>query len=143
MEYWWQESGLHFECVGCGGCCGGAPGVVRTTHTEREKIAEYLNISVADLKKTYMMYKYGTLTFAEMDNYNCVFLDEQTKKCRIYPVRPRQCRTFPFWPDLMKDKDMWDLYAASCRGMNCGRFYAPEILEKLLNATSENNDNRE
>lgn len=31
----------------------------------------------------------------------CVFLDEATNACSIYPVRPLQCSTYPWWPELM------------------------------------------
>jgi Fe-S-cluster containining protein len=33
------------------------------------------------------------------ENGACFFLDENTKKCRIYNVRPGLCRTYPFYPD--------------------------------------------
>jgi len=42
-------------------------------------------------------------TFGRMlrrkENGACFFLDESTKKCRIYDVRPGLCRTYPFYPD--------------------------------------------
>ena len=30
-------------------------------------------------------------------NYDCVFLDAETRRCTVYEDRPRQCRTWPFW----------------------------------------------
>ncbi|MCL2141801.1 MAG: YkgJ family cysteine cluster protein, partial [Methanimicrococcus sp.] len=42
-------------------------------------------------------------TFGRMlrrkENGACFFLDESTKKCKIYEVRPGLCRTYPFYPD--------------------------------------------
>lgn len=33
----------------------------------------------------------------------CVFLDESTNGCVVYPVRPVQCSTYPWWPEIMSD----------------------------------------
>jgi len=32
-----------------------------------------------------------------IEDYACIFFDENLKRCSIYEARPNQCRTFPFW----------------------------------------------
>ncbi|WP_034573216.1 YkgJ family cysteine cluster protein [Helicobacter saguini] len=41
---------------------------------------------------------------ADGSDMRCVFFNEKSLKCDIYPVRPKQCRTFPFWEMYKKDK---------------------------------------
>ncbi|BCD69975.1 hypothetical protein SNTW_06200 [Helicobacter suis] len=50
------------------------------------------------------------------DGWACVFLEEETKRCRIYPVRPKQCVTFPFW-ECFKSKQQLEKLAALCPGV--------------------------
>jgi len=94
-------------CEECGGkCCTGASGYIWVTPFEMEKIANFLKISVEELKYLYLKkveYKFSIKEkLLEKDNYACLFFDEKNKKCMIYEVRPNQCRTFPFW-DFFKN----------------------------------------
>lgn len=132
-KLWWHKTGFSFQCRMCGKCCGEEPGIIRTTPLERINIAEHLNIEVSELKTKYMKRLPHSLSIKERDNYDCVFLDEETKKCRIYPVRPKQCRLFPFWKSMLEDKKEWDFYAERCPGINFGRQYTPEEIEKIYN----------
>ncbi|BCZ19265.1 hypothetical protein NHP190012_09070 [Helicobacter sp. NHP19-012] len=50
------------------------------------------------------------------EGYACIFLDENTKLCQIYPVRPKQCKTFPFWECFKDVKEMRKL-CALCPGV--------------------------
>ena len=73
-------------CEACGGhCCTGESGYIWAKYAEIEKMADFVNLSI--------------------DNYACVFFDEEKKRCSIYPVRPLQCRTFPFWEQFKNDED--------------------------------------
>lgn len=45
MKYWWDKSGLRFECVMCGKCCGGEPGSVWVSEQETSLIGGFLNIN--------------------------------------------------------------------------------------------------
>lgn len=132
MSLWWEKSGLRFECAACGRCCGGELGTVRVTEEERAAISADLNISKDTFEDTYMVRKDGVMTLREKENYDCVFIGQNSKRCSIYRVRPLQCRLFPFWPSVLKNKDAWDFYAGLCPGMNKGRLYPPELLKKFL-----------
>jgi len=94
-------------CSTCeGNCCIGESGYIWITVDEIEKLSIYLNISVDELFKNYLI-KYGyRFSIKEkqlsQNNYACIFFDTNIKRCTIYDVRPSQCRTFPFW-DYFKD----------------------------------------
>ncbi|MEG1602012.1 MAG: YkgJ family cysteine cluster protein [Cloacibacillus sp.] len=133
MDYWWSESGLRFECAACGRCCGGSPGVVWTTPAERAKIAKELGIDAMAFREKYMVRLEGKCSLRELENYDCIFLERNSARCKIYKVRPLQCRLFPFWPSLLTDQNGWNYYANFCQGMNQGKLYLPEILNKFLN----------
>ena len=136
MALWWEKSGLRFECCACGRCCGGEPGTVSVTEAERAAIAAELNIAKDTFVDTYMVKKDGVMTLREDQNYDCVFIERNSKHCRIYKMRPLQCRLFPFWPSVLKHKEAWDFYADLCRGMNKGKLYPPELLKKFLELTA-------
>jgi len=95
-------------CATCeGNCCIGESGYIWITVDEIEKLSKYLNISVNELFKKYLV-KYGyKFSIKEkqisQNNFACIFFDMDLKRCTIYDVRPNQCRTFPFW-DYFKDK---------------------------------------
>ncbi len=133
MPYWWQESGIRFECRGCGGCCGRVPGVVWVTPDERQRIAASLGMEAAEFRTKYVYRTEGKCSLIELENYDCVFLERNSKRCQIYKVRPLQCRLFPFWPSLLRDINIWNSYAKSCPGMNNGKYYSPDILIRFLN----------
>lgn len=44
-------------------------------------------------------------------NGDCVFLEKDTNRCRIYPVRPVLCSTYPFYIEGLK------LYTCECEGL--------------------------
>jgi Fe-S-cluster containining protein len=39
---------------------------------------------------------------------SCIFLDQETNFCQIYPVRPIQCSTYPFWSNVLKNEYNWN-----------------------------------
>lgn len=137
---WWHESGLRFSCSECGRCCGGEPGDIWVTADETKNIAEFLRISEVDFAEKYTRGTAGRVSIKDIaeKNYDCIFLDSETRRCRIYPVRPRQCRLFPFWRSMLEDKDEWDYYASKCPGMDNGRMYTKEeIVEMLRNERAD------
>ena len=88
-------------CESCpGNCCIGTSGYTWVTRVEIEQISEFLGCSVKDLTLNYVRRIGHRLCLKELaigGSLHCVFFDDQSKKCSIYPVRPTQCRTFPFW----------------------------------------------
>ena len=53
------------------------------------------------------------------------------RKCMIYPVRPSQCRMWPFWPSNLANPAAWNETAQKCPGINRGRLYSCEEIEKI------------
>jgi len=44
-------------------------------------------------------------------NGDCIFLEKETSRCRVYPVRPMLCITYPFYLDELK------LHTCECEGI--------------------------
>jgi Fe-S-cluster containining protein len=65
----------------------------------------------------------------ERENHDCIFYEEG---CKIYPVRPTQCRTFPFWRENLEKPGNWSRTAGECEGINQGKVYTAEEIDKLL-----------
>ncbi|MHC4574465.1 MAG: YkgJ family cysteine cluster protein [Planctomycetota bacterium] len=118
----WYAAGLHFECMQCGRCCSVA------------LIAEHLKITPGKVRERYLKRVGLRTTIIEQAGTNdCVFLRtvEGGKKCVIYPVRPSQCRSWPFWPSNLTHPGAWNKAAQKCPGINRGRRYSFEEIERL------------
>jgi uncharacterized protein len=127
------ERGLRFSCTLCGNCCTGAPGFVRFTDAEGQRIADRLGLSFAQFldRYTHMTPAGRSLTERETEfGQDCVFLDRETVPgkavCGVYEDRPGQCKTWPFWPDNTARRNEWERAARGCPGMNKGTLYSPE-----------------
>ena len=59
-------------------------------------------------------------------NGDCIFLEKDTKRCRIYPVRPMLCSTYPFYIEGLK------LYTCECEGL--GEHISAEESKKLADS---------
>jgi hypothetical protein len=118
---------LPFACTECGKCCQRGNGDVYMNRNEFMAVAQYLNMSTDDFIRTYSQH----VLYEDDQNKNdarqqqrqvawihfsspqqCVFLDPETKHCRIHPVKPVQCRTYPFYPQLLHSLEAWN---AECR----------------------------
>lgn len=130
-EQWWEATGIRFECIACGKCCGGAPGFIWVNEEEKEGISKFLNIDAIELDKLYLIKHMGKSSIKERDNFDCIFLDSKSNRCKIYKVRPMQCSLFPFWPSLLADKRLWNYYSARCPGMDNGKHYTAEMIRKM------------
>lgn len=134
-EISWYVSGLHFECQQCGRCCSGpGEGYIWVTKPEIELIADFLKIEPEQLRQSYLRRVGLRATIIEHpDTKDCIFLrrTEGQKKCMIYPVRPSQCRTWPFWQGNLANPDAWNKAAKRCPGVNRGRLYSFEEIEKI------------
>ncbi|PAF53383.1 zinc/iron-chelating domain-containing protein [Helicobacter sp. 13S00482-2] len=114
------------ECNTCGGkCCVGESGYIFANIDEMLKISNFLNISFDKFTQTYVKkvgYKFSFLEKMSVDGQACIFFDDNTKKCLIYEVRPKQCVDFPFWEGYKKEnidkKILKDLYRL-CKGVKC------------------------
>jgi Fe-S-cluster containining protein len=131
----WYFCGLHFECMQCGGCCSGPnEGYIWVTKAEIDLIADFLKVSVEQLSKRYLRRVGLRRTIIEEPcRRDCIFLQKlgDKKGCLIYPVRPNQCRNWPFWPSNLANPDAWNDVARRCPGINRGRLYDFEEIEKI------------
>ena len=76
---------IDHKCSCCGSCCAE---FLPVTRKEIEVIRKYLE-EHKDIKASY-----GTDSSGETLVAQCCFKDEQTNRCKIYPVRPYVCRHF-------------------------------------------------
>ena len=133
----WYVGGLHFECVQCGGCCSGpSEGYIWATKPEIKLIADFLKIPVEQLRQKYLK-RVGlrTTIIEHPGTKDCIFLNRglhgSQKRCAIYPVRPSQCRAWPFWLSNLTSPDAWNKAAQKCGGINRGRHYSLEEIQKI------------
>lgn len=89
------------KCAQCGGkCCIGESGYIFLSAGEMRAIAEFLELDFDDFTRRFIRKvgaQYSLNEKPHPSGFACVFFDEASKRCGIYPVRPKQCRTFPFW----------------------------------------------
>jgi Fe-S-cluster containining protein len=130
----WYHNGLRFQCIGCGGCCIGAPGYVWVNKAEIQAMASVLGLEVEQFEKTYVRLVGVRKSLVEYPNGDCVFFDDRTRRCRVYEVRPRQCRTWPFWASNLHTPEHWQQTCRGCPGANHGRLVSLREIRAQLDA---------
>ena len=129
----WYTGGLRFQCTGCGDCCTGAPGFVWVNKADIAALAAEVGLPVDTFEAKYVRLVGIRKSLIEYDNGDCVFFDNKTRKCKVYPARPRQCRTWPFWQSNLRSPEAWDETCRVCPGSGTGRLYQlEEIQEQAL-----------
>jgi uncharacterized protein len=132
-KFLWYSEGLQFECLQCGRCCAGPEqGYIWLSRHEMRLIADYLKISIKELKRNYLRRIGFRLTIVEEPHTrDCVFLRQtsQGRGCAIYEVRPAQCRSWPFWPNNLASSETWNWTAQKCPGINKGPLHSLEEIE--------------
>ncbi len=123
------DAGLRFTCQQCGACCTGAPGIIRVSAGEIEKIAAFLKQSPREFGQAYLTDGDMSPSIGEHPDGRCLFYDAG---CRIYPVRPRQCRINPFWFTILRSESNWRREAQRCAGIGKGRVYARKEILALV-----------
>ncbi len=127
----WFKDGLRFTCTGCGDCCSGAPGFVWVVDQEVSDLAQLLGISKEEFCARYTRKVGRRRSLVEFANGDCVFLDPQTRKCKVYAARPRQCRTWPFWESNLESAETWAHTCEVCPGSGKGQLYTvDEVLRQ-------------
>jgi len=132
----WYAAGLHFECTGCGNCCSGpGEGFIWITQPEIEFVAEFLKLPVDEVRRQFLR-RVGkrTTVIEESCSKDCIFLDSE-KRCKIYSVRPNQCRTWPFWASNLQSPHTWNEAAQSCPGINRGKLFTMNEIDKRKKQT--------
>jgi len=121
----WYADGLAFECTECGRCCSGPEeGHVWISPEEIRVAAEHLKTTAEEFTRKYTRRVGRRVSLIEVDNADCVFLQENNngfRHCAIYPVRPVQCCTWPFWPSNITSPLAWARAAMRCPGVNRGK----------------------
>lgn len=117
----WYHEGLRFDCTHCGTCCSGAPGFVWVNDEEIAAIAGEIGQERQTFEAAHVRKIGIRKSLREFPNGDCVFLNTETRTCRVYAVRPRQCHTWPFWESNLKTADEWARTCRSCPGAGHGR----------------------
>lgn len=133
----WYITGLHFACQQCGRCCSGPDeGVIWITRAEIKSLAKHLGQTPHDVRKNHLKRIGFRHSIKENPcSKDCVFLVtiDGSRGCAIYDVRPTQCRTWPFWSINLDSPDDWNTAAKKCPGINKGRLYTFDEIEKIKN----------
>lgn len=137
----WYIAGLHFECSQCGRCCSGPDeGHIWITKPEIELLAKHLDMTVEQLRQKYLKRPGLRTSIIEHPlSKDCIFL--KNGGCIAYSVRPNQCRTWPFWANNLRSPYDWNTAAERCPGINRGRLYTCEEIEKIKKQKCWWNDN--
>jgi hypothetical protein len=101
---------------------------------EVELIAKHLKLTPNELCRRYMRNVGVRMSIIEERvSKDCIFLQDNdgVRQCRIYSVRPAQCRTWPFWTENLASPDDWNRAALRCPGINRGRLYTFEEIERI------------
>ncbi len=128
----WYAAGLRFQCTQCGNCCTGAPGFVWVTDEEIAAIAEYLRVSIGEVRLMHTRLVGNRVSLREHPNGDCVFFDPRTRRCTVYPARPVQCRTWPFWRSHLASPQAWEDVKTTCPGIDQGPLYALEDIREQM-----------
>jgi Fe-S-cluster containining protein len=126
----WYKDGLRFRCTGCGDCCTGAPGYVWVNRQEIAALAARLELDVDKFERKYVRRIGIRKSLVEYPNGDCVFFDNQTRKCTVYEDRPRQCRTWPFWGSNIRTEQDWAETCEVCPGSGKGKLYTLQQIEE-------------
>jgi len=130
----WYKDGLRFRCTQCGDCCTGGTGFVWVDDEEIGQIAEYLGVSVGEVRLMSTRLHGNRVSLREYANGDCVFFDGASRKCTIYPARPKQCRTWPFWRSNINGPEDWERTQQECPGAGQGEFVSLEEIESRASA---------
>jgi Fe-S-cluster containining protein len=126
----WYKDGLRFKCTGCGDCCTGAPGFVWVNNEEIATLAAEVGLGEEAFEEKYVRTIGVRKSLNELENFDCVFFDGKTRKCKVYNARPRQCRTWPFWDSNVRTPEAWAATCNVCPGSGTGMLYQLEVIEE-------------
>ncbi|WP_269851981.1 YkgJ family cysteine cluster protein [Methanosarcina horonobensis] len=85
-------------------------GLSKISETGEETFSELSNLFELlkeDIDSEGNIHTYGWM-LRRKRNGDCIFLEKDTNRCRIYPVRPMLCSTYPFYIEGLK------LYTCEC-----------------------------
>ena len=96
---------MNDKCLDCGMCC--LETEMPLSESDIKLIIEH---SSCDLTRGEFVVKKNKEYF-QLKNVNdhCYFLDETSKACKIYEIRPQGCRFYPIIYDFDKNKCVFDV----------------------------------
>lgn len=112
------------------------PGYVWVEESDIERIAEYLDKPIGEIRLLRTRPAKGRISLNEYANGDCTFFDPANRRCTIYPVRPAQCRTWPFWQSNLTDEAAWADAERNCPGAGGGDLIPLEQIERLASDPS-------
>ena len=133
---------IKFKCQGSSNCCvsRGSIGYVYLSIKDRKRLANYKKKSLTKfLEKFCKMQSNYIILKNKKNSKDCIFLKE--KKCSVYNARPEQCRTWPFWPENMNAKSWKKNVVDFCPGINKGKIYSINKINKIIKKDLINNKN--
>ncbi|MCY2964173.1 MAG: YkgJ family cysteine cluster protein [Planctomycetota bacterium] len=125
----WYHEGLRFTCTQCGDCCTGSEGYVWVDDEEIRAIAQAIGKDEGTVRVEHTRRLGMRISLKEFANGDCTLLDPETRKCRVYSVRPKQCRTWPFWNSNLESPRAWKETEKVCPGSGQGRLYQLEEIQ--------------
>jgi Fe-S-cluster containining protein len=136
-----RKAGLRFECTQCGQCCTnrGDYQHLYVSDPEVVRLARFLGLLPAEFRRRFTWVDEYGWTQVFLDE-RCVFLDPQTMRCKVYPVRPTQCRTFPFWRDLVREGGWTDTAQRLCEGVGRGPAHPADAIERQMQDMERSSD---
>ncbi|CAI1494223.1 conserved protein of unknown function (plasmid) [Thermococcus nautili] len=95
------------KCTACGKCCYNKD--IYLTLDEFERIKEKTGLKpreFATLKQNPFVPSIYMIRLKNKPSGACIFLDEETNKCKIHDIKPLQCKTYPvlFIPEAQYEK---------------------------------------
>ncbi|MBU4319305.1 MAG: YkgJ family cysteine cluster protein [Proteobacteria bacterium] len=123
------DGGVQFQCLQCGRCCTGDPGLVRVSEKEISAIYGFLNMGLEEFTSRFLRVCFGGYSLGEDEEGRCLFHEGG---CRVYEVRPRQCQAFPFWVKTFRSEKNFRDLQKECPGIGQGRLYSKEEILAIL-----------
>lgn len=100
--------------------------------SEIEALAEAVGLDVPELEKKHVRRVGIRKSLIELSGGDCVFFDAQTRRCKVYRVRPRQCRSWPFWRSNVRTPSDWARTCRECPGSGRGPIVSPEEIDSQV-----------
>lgn len=133
----WMGEGLRFACTMCGRCCRthGDHAWVYLSERDVSRIAGHLGLDEDTFRARHCRTLDGWTVLAA-DEPACPFLDPD-RRCRIYPVRPKQCSTWPFWAENLDPTTWEETVRPICPGIGTGPLYPPARVRRIARENEE------
>lgn len=142
-----ENSSFKFECIRCGKCCSDQYTIVNLTFGDLKRLKYRLKLNSNELLEITSFYLFkeqvsseiiekmvippintekgkSFIALRKVEGGKCIFYHPETKKCRVYSIRPCFCRTFPFSYNLTHNNNIRIMIT------NKGMEYCPGLNEK-------------